>query len=119
MNINPSAKRALCFGDSNTWGYISGSDHIRLDVNKRWPGILQEKLGNEWEVIEEGLNSRAIIHEDSRAGKEGRSATSYIIPCLDTHDPLDWVIVMLGGNELKSEYNMSAQEVADSMMSFI
>ena len=25
MNINKNAKRILCFGDSNTWGFVPGS----------------------------------------------------------------------------------------------
>ena len=54
MNINPQALRVLCFGDSNVWGR-SGKSIERYPLNIRWTGILQEKLGNSYEVIEEGL----------------------------------------------------------------
>lgn len=119
MNTNPSALRVLCFGDSNTWGYISGSHHERYSTDKRWTGILQDLLGTDYEIIEEGLNSRTIESSDNRPGKEGRSASDYILPCLDTHDPLDLIIVLLGTNELKLSYNLSAGQIADMMEAFI
>ena len=46
--------RILCFGDSNTFGYIPGRGG-RYDRHTRWPGRLQELLGSEYQVIEEGL----------------------------------------------------------------
>lgn len=115
MNYNPNAKRILVFGDSLSWGYIPGTNHERHPANVRWPGKLQELLGNDYEIIEETLNSRGIENGDSRPGKEGRVALDYVEPCLDSHDPLDLVIVMLGGHELKYEYNNSAQDVGNSM----
>ena len=48
-------KNILCFGDSNTWGFIPGSDHKRYSKQDRWTGILSEMLGSSYEVIEEGL----------------------------------------------------------------
>lgn len=101
--------RILCYGDSNTWGYISGSNHKRYE--KRWTKILSALLGDRFEVIEEGLNSRTLISKDLRPGKEGKNGYEYLIPCLDTHDPLDLVILMLGTNELKSTYNKTAEEI--------
>ena len=96
MNTNPKAKRILCFGDSNTWGYIPGTKHNRYPADIRWTGVLQQLLGSEFEIIEEALNSRGITKGDSRPGKEGRVGMEYILPCLDSHDPLYYVIVMLG-----------------------
>ena len=34
MNLNPEAKRLLVFGDSNTWGYIPNSNHLRYTPQK-------------------------------------------------------------------------------------
>jgi len=119
MQTSPQAKRVLCFGDSNTWGYIYDTKHNRYPVDVRWTGVLQNLLGGDYEIIEEGLNSRGIVKGDSRPGKEGRIAMDYIIPCLDTHDPLDYVVVMLGSNELKAEFNLSAQEVGDNLKMLI
>lgn len=112
MNTNPKAKRILCYGDSFTWGYIPLTNHKRFASNVRWAGVLQDRLGTEYEVIEEGLNSRTLISEDTRSGKEGRKGDEYLIPCLDTHDPIDLVVLMLGTNELKEKYKMSAKDIA-------
>lgn len=115
MNINPAAKRVLIFSDSLAWGYIPDSNHQRYPTNVRWPGKLQEQLGLGYEIVEENLNSRGIENGDPRPGKEGRRALDYIIPCLDSHDPLDYVIVLLGTNELKYENRQSAEQVGKSM----
>ena len=105
--------RVLCYGDSNTWGYISGSDHQRYGNNERWTKVLANLLGNEFEIIEEGLNSRTLLSNDPRPGKEGKNGYEYLIPCLDTHDPIDLVILMLGTNELKATYNKSAMQIGE------
>lgn len=115
MNINTSAERIMVFGDSLSWGYIPGSKHQRFDAVTRWPGRLQLLLGNDYEIIEENLNSRGIENGDPRPGKEGRRALDYIEAVLDSQDPLDKVIVLLGTNELKHEMNMSAEQVGESM----
>ena len=103
--------KILCYGDSNTWGYISGSNHLRYGDNERWTKLLAKLLGKKYEIIEEGLNSRTLISEDTRPGKEGKNGFNYLIPCLDTHDPIDLVVLMLGTNELKYTYNKSAEEI--------
>ena len=111
--------RILCYGDSNTWGYIPGSNHLRFGNNERWTRILAKKLGKKFEIIEEGLNSRTIVSEDERNGKEGKNGSYYLIPCLDTNDPIDLVIVMLGTNELKNTYGYSIEQIGDMFDIFI
>lgn len=108
-----SNKRILCYGDSNTWGYISGSNHERYSNKERWTRVLATILGSEFEIIEEGLNSRTLTSTDTRPGKEGKNGYEYLIPCLDTHDPLDLVVIMLGTNELKYTFNKNAKEIGD------
>jgi lysophospholipase L1-like esterase len=104
-------KRILCFGDSNTWGYDPVSkDRYEKDV--RWTGILGCSLGSDYEVIEEGLNGRTTVWEDPIEGY--KNGYSYLIPCLETHRPLDLVIIMLGTNDLKKRFNVSAFDIAQS-----
>ncbi len=106
-------KRILCFGDSNTWGYIPSTKYLRFSEEERFPKVLQTLLGSNFEIIEEGLNSRTLVSEDTRPNKQGRNGSSYLIPCLDSHDPLDIVILMLGTNELKHVFRNSAQEIGN------
>ncbi len=103
--------RILCFGDSNTWGCIPGTKFQRFSERERFPKLLQQKLGNRYEIIEEGLNSRTLASEYKRPNKEGRNGSTYFIPCLYSHEPLDLVILMLGTTELKEEFNYSPEEV--------
>lgn len=107
--------RIMVFGDSLSWGYQPGSNHQRFDAQTRWPGRLQVLLGNDNEIIEENLNSRGIENGDPRPRKEGRRALDYIEAALDSHDPIDKVIVLLGTNELKNQMNMTAEQVGESM----
>ncbi len=106
-------KTVLCFGDSNTWGAkpMQSIDVIeRFDRDERWPGVLKRELGAEYEVIAEGLNGRTTVWEDPIEGHKNGSA--YLIPCLDTHQPLDLVIIMLGTNDLKTRFSVTAQDIA-------
>lgn len=112
-------KRILCYGDSNTWGYISGSDHKRYNEKERWTKLLQKSLGCKYEIIEEGLSSRTLISEDTRPGKEGKNGLRYLTPCLETHDKIDVIILMLGTNELKSTFNNSAQDIIDMIDKYV
>ena len=50
-------KNILCFGDSNTWGYDPATQ-TRFDNKIRWTGVLQENLGDKFNIIEQGLNGR-------------------------------------------------------------
>lgn len=113
------AIRIVCYGDSNTWGYVPGTCVSRYGNNERWTKILSSLLGCKYEVIEEGLNSRTIISDDTREGKEGRNGYNYLIPCLDTHDPIDLVILMLGTNELKFSYQKTPEEIGGILEEYL
>jgi lysophospholipase L1-like esterase len=91
-------KTLVCFGDSNTWGYVPGSDGERLPYEQRWPTILQRELGDEWLVIPEGLNGRTATVE--RPDSEGRNGLPYLLPCLLSHAPVDAVVIYLGTNDV-------------------
>jgi lysophospholipase L1-like esterase len=103
-------KTVLCYGDSNTWGYEPASgDRFSEDV--RWTGVLTRELGSEFRVIEEGLNARTTVREDPV--EEYKNGKDYLRPCLESHRPLDVVIVALGVNDLKARFFASASDVAD------
>lgn len=111
MNTNPKAIKVLCYGDSNTWGrFPVTSDRYPVDV--RWTGVLQLKLGNEYWVIEEGLRSRTTNLDDPNPTKKGRNGKTYLLSCLESQNPMDIVLLMLGTNDLKSQFKRSVKEIA-------
>lgn len=97
------SKRILCFGDSNTWGHQPEQPYenynVRYDSNRRWTGVLQNILGSGYRVIEEGHNGRTTVFEDPV--EINRNGIMFIDACIETHEPLDLVIIMLGTNDLK------------------
>lgn len=102
----------LCYGDSNTWGQIPGSEE-RFSSQVRWTGVLAKELGSGYQVIEEGLCSRTTLWDDPIGGyKNGRD---YLIPCLESHKPIDLVVLMLGTNDLKLRFSVSAYDIAASI----
>lgn len=105
-------KTILCYGDSNTWGYIPASDHAnkaRYPRSARWPGILQKNLGENYYIIEEGLNSRTTNLD--YASPPERNGKTYLAPCLYSHAPIDLVILALGGNDTKAYFNRSPADI--------
>lgn len=112
MNTIPTAKAILCYGDSNTWGQTPDKTGHRRPAHIRWTGILQARLGDNYYVIEEGLSSRTT--DLDYAKKPGRNGRTYLEPCLDSHAPIDTVVLMLGTNDLKIEFNRSAKEIAQT-----
>jgi lysophospholipase L1-like esterase len=116
MNINPSSKRILCYGDSNTWGYIPGTGK-RHPAGIRWTSLLQDKLGNNFELIEEGLNSRTTDLDDPK--HQGKNGLTYFRPCLETHDPVDILILWLGTNDMKERFNRDPQRIADGIKNLL
>jgi len=99
-------KQILCFGDSNTYGLIPGTNG-RYDWNIRWTGRIGEKLKDtEYRIIEEGLCGRTTIFDD--ALRIGRRGTELLPVILESHQPIEVVILMLGTNDCKTLYNATA-----------
>jgi lysophospholipase L1-like esterase len=111
----------LCYGDSNTWGYVPQADHasskMRYPRNIRRPGVLQALLAEKYFVIEEGLNSRTTNLEHTLP--PDRNGKTYLSPCLYSHAPIDLVILALGGNDTKTYFNRSAEEIKDGLAELV
>ncbi|CAH0529505.1 SGNH/GDSL hydrolase family protein [Vibrio hippocampi] len=101
-------KTILCFGDSNTWGY-SPSEPRRYTEQERWPTLLQARLPSGYRIIEEGQNGRNTVLDDPF--DPGKKGLDYLLPCLETHHP-DYVIILLGTNDLKSRFNLTASDIS-------
>ncbi len=102
-------KTILCYGDSNTYGY-SPEDGSRYPRGSRWPGILQGLLGEDCTVVEEGCNGRTtVIVDEQEPWKCGETSLK---ACLNTHKPVDLLIIMLGTNDMKKQYYADAAGIA-------
>ncbi len=91
-------KRILCYGDSNTWGYIPGTAR-RYPRNVRWTGVMAAELGDGYQVDEAGLNGRTTIFDDPF--NPLLNGLKYFPVVLMQAKPLDLVIISLGTNDLK------------------
>jgi lysophospholipase L1-like esterase len=107
--LSPAVRTVVCYGDSNTWGY-DASTGGRLDRSKRWPGVVQQELGDDVQVVEAGLNSRTTMYElDGYASS--RSGLAVLPLVLETHAPVDVLVSFLGANDLFVR-NVRAEDVA-------
>jgi lysophospholipase L1-like esterase len=109
-------KTVLCFGDSNTWGYDPDASAaspfpLRHPPEVRWTGVLARELGADWRVIEEGQNGRTTVFEDPLTPH--RVGRDYLPAALESHKPLDVVVLMLGTNDLKVFNSAPASQIAE------
>ena len=116
MIVGTNRTRILCFGDSNTWGRDPVSLR-RYPIDVRWPGVLQVLLGDKYDVIEEGLGGRTV-NQDAN-GKIDKNGRTYLTPCIESHTPIDSIIIMLGTNDLKSQFRSTPQSITDGLSALV
>ncbi|MFZ7093661.1 SGNH/GDSL hydrolase family protein [Primorskyibacter sp. 2E233] len=107
----------LCYGDSNTHGtrpMLEAGISERFDVGARWPDAMASALGPDHQVIAEGLPGRTTVHDDIVEGG-ARNGLAVLPAILHSHKPLDLMILMLGTNDLKNRFSMTAYEIARSL----
>lgn len=106
----------LCYGDSNTYGYDPTSCR-RYGETVRWPKLLAGLLGEDFRVIEEGCNGRTAAYrpEDS----PWKYGPDTLLPCINTHKPVDLLILMLGTNDLKKQFHPDAETIARSIRQMV
>lgn len=104
----------LTFGDSNTYGSAPlYADDIRerYDAATRWPPRVAAALG--WDLVEAGLPGRTAatpdpndmgVHMDGRLG---------LAIALQSCGPIDYMTLMLGTNDVKKTFALTAPEIAD------
>ena len=101
-------KNILCFGDSNTHG--SNPSGGRWGIGERWTSVLQNLLGDEYRIIEEGCPCRTSLFTDDLEGSDvGKNSLPV---CLLSHKPLDLVIIMLGTNDMKHRFALLPADIA-------
>lgn len=105
-------KRILCYGDSNTWGYVPEIG-TRYEEDVRYPGVLAAGLGREYRVVEEGLSGRTTVFSDRMEPE--RCGIDHLLPFILSHLPLDYLVIMLGTNDTKSHFHVNAREIGYGM----
>jgi lysophospholipase L1-like esterase len=106
----------LLFGDSNTHGtmaMIGLEDARRYPRADRWATRLAALLPD-WEVIAEGHPGRTTVHDDPVEGAH-RNGLTVLPALLESHRPVDVVLVMLGTNDLKERFSVNAADIALSL----
>ena len=106
-------KKVLCFGDSNTYGFVPESGK-RYDKNTRWTGVLQNLLGNDYQVIEAGCNGRYAFVDGTSIETSGCK----VLPRYLSND-LDFVIVSIGLNDLQIFYQITELEIRTGTEKYI
>src|SRR5690606_3404690 len=104
----------LAYGDSLTFGANPIKNGPRHAYEDRWPTALEHGLGGAARVIAEGLGGRTTAHDDWFANAD-RNGARILPTLLESHSPLDLVIIMLGTNDLKPHLGRTASEAGRGM----
>lgn len=107
--------RILVFGDSNSWGYLDDGSGQRYHL--RWPVSMARKLKlsiPQLELIEDCLPGRTTDLADPVMGEEfnGKAA---LLASLKAHQPLDYVLLMLGTNDFKKRFARTAENIGNAI----
>ena len=111
-------KHILCIGDSNTHGYCAdpvdcADSGNRFNENERWTCLLGKSLGNNYLVLEEGLGGRTTVFQDPLT--EGMCTLDVLFPIMMSHEPIDLLIIMLGTNDTKERFGVTAECIGVGM----
>ncbi len=109
-------KKILCYGDSNTFGFIP-ENCKRYDKDSRWSGILSEILKENYQVIEEGMNNRTGFFKNPEGLKQ--SGGEYLSVFLQNHRNLDICIISLGTNDAQFFYNLDENSTKNGLQNLI
>jgi proline iminopeptidase len=120
-------KNILCYGDSNSWGFIPGGYNSKVMLaqryphNVRWLTILNKILGSDYHLIEENLNGRNTSFDETPADRPSRNGLATLPGILETHYPIDLIIFMLGTNDARVDrgINVSVEQIVAGMHSLI
>lgn len=102
-------KKVLCYGDSNTWGCSPG-DSTRFDENIRWPMVMRSCLGENFSVIEDGLNGRTVLNL-SPVNREA-NGIEWISIVINNYIPIDIALISLGLNDVFIAEDAPLQEIS-------
>ena len=105
----PNRKHILVFGDSLTWGIIPGTRE-RHALNDRWPQVVGAALSEKVRVTTEALPGRTTVWDEPF--RDDRNGKKSFFMLLQSHAPVDLVVLMLGVNDLQTLYPAGAVQAA-------
>lgn len=109
----------MCFGDSNTYGappIVELGRALRFDTATRWPRVMAAQTGVD--LVEEGLPGRTTMFDDPIMGAHMNGQTGLKI-ALESHGPLDLLVIMLGTNDVKARFTALPAQVQGGMASLL
>ena len=109
-------KKILCYGDSNTFGY-NPCDASRYDTHTRWTALLQNILGNGYQIIEEGMCDRTGIADNDKGFLF--SAQRHFPKCLSKTKEVDILVLWIGTNDLQFKYNLTLGQIEKGLEKLI
>lgn len=104
----------LCFGDSLTFGFDPATGG-RFPPGDRWPDVVAARTGAT--VISEALPGRTTVFDSPYA--DTRSGRAMLPAVLESHAPIDLVVIMLGTNDLQGPLDLSARHSASGLWTLI
>jgi lysophospholipase L1-like esterase len=112
----------VCFGDSNTWGcppYANiAQTPDRIPSERRWAQVMGRAISAPVQIIEEGLSGRTTVFDDPIEGVHKNGART-LIPLIESHAPMDLLIIMLGTNDFKDQFSITAFNSARGVLTLI
>jgi lysophospholipase L1-like esterase len=115
MITNDSAKTIVCYGDSNTWGRVPKAGRYPKSV--RWTGALQNLLGDNYDIIGEGVGGRTFVALDPE--NPWRCGITHLKSILRNNLPIDLITIMLGTNDVKTKFGLKAEDIANHLQQTI
>ena len=109
-------KKILCYGDSNTFGY-NPADSSRFDEKTRWTALLQDNLGSDYKVIEEGVCDRTGFVDNDKGFLF--SAQRHFPKIITKAKDIDLLILAIGTNDLQSKYNITFGQIENGLEKLI
>lgn len=114
--MSKTKKTILCYGDSITWGY-NPVDGTRFDYSQTWTGVAENILGSNYRIITEAITGRTTCWDFPYAPyRNGQESLPMLI---ESHSPLDLVVIMLGLNDLSKLIGKTADESSWGLLSLV
>lgn len=112
-------QQVLVYSDSLSWGIIPTTRN-RLPFDQRWPRVMEIALnaqGSHVRVIEDCLNGRRTVWDDPY--KPGRNGLVGLAQRIETHSPLELVVLMLGTNDFQSMHQHNAWQSSQGILALV